>query len=58
MKTNRETRDLAEAKERAKRAKAYAEKFPQFATIDSDFCDPDWQLVQLRGFSEKSCPQK
>lgn len=58
MKDNRDSRDLEEAKQRVERAKLYAEKFPQFAKSDSDYCTVEWQLAQLRGFKEKCCPQK
>lgn len=55
---SRETRDKAEAQQRAERAKVYAEKFLQFAKPDSEYTDPAWQLAQLKGFAEKCAPQK
>lgn len=55
---SRESRDKDEAKQRAERAKVYADKFPQFAKPDSEYTDPDWQLVQLKAFNEKCAPQK
>ena len=58
MKTSRESRDLAEAKERAERAFTYAQKFPQFAKPDSVYTTIDWQLAQLRAWAEKCAPQK
>lgn len=56
---NRDARDKAEAKERAKRAKDYAEMHPEFIhESDLVFQDEGWQLAQLKGFAEKVCPQK
>jgi hypothetical protein len=54
--TGKAARDLVEAKERAKRARHYAEKFPAFSSLDAPYCSVEWQLEQLSKFNEKSAP--
>lgn len=58
MKDTRHDRDLVEARERANRAKVYADKFPQFAKPDSPYTTVEWQLSQLQAWNEKCAPSK
>jgi hypothetical protein len=58
MKTTRETRDMEEAKMRAKRARAYAEKFPTFSSPNDPWCDQEWQFKLLSAYRERSAAQK
>jgi hypothetical protein len=55
-KTGKAARDLIEARERAKRARNYAEKFPEFSSLDAPWCTVPWQLERLSKFNEKSAP--
>jgi hypothetical protein len=56
---NRESRDLAEARERVERAKRYALACPSFVRpTDLKFQTLEWQLGEVKRFNERCAPQK
>lgn len=56
---NRDSKDLAEAKERVERAKRYAKIFPELIREDDlKFQTLEWQLSEVKRFSQRCAPQK